>query len=253
MKIEDREARRSIQAVMVVVPAHDEELLLGRCLTSISRAVENLTAERPGLFATTVVVLDRCRDRSAEVADGFPVDVVRVDAGRVGVARAHGVRWAESTTRPAPANAVWIASTDADTVVPPTWLTQQVQTADLGADLVLGRVEPDPADLDHRIHAAWHRLHPTHAHVNPHVHPHVHGANLGIRLDAYHRTGGFAPVSQHEDAALVDSARRLGLTLTTGTTAVTSGRLNGRAGGGFSGYLRRLGREVIAVEAPSTT
>ena len=241
-------ARVVIEAVLVVVPAHDEEELLGRCLTSVAAAAAQLRTARPAVLVETMVVLDRCRDGSEAVAAQHPVEVLRIDAACVGVARARGVEQAARTCADLDPARVWVASTDADTTVSSTWLTQQVDAAEAGAHLVVGRVEPDTADLDGRVHAAWHRLHP--AAGDSH---HVHGANLGIRLDAYELAGGFPPLREHEDAVLVAAARRLGLRVASGTTAVTSGRLQGRAGGGFAGYLRRLRAHVVPLESPGAT
>ena len=48
-----------IDRVRVVVPARDEERLVGRCLESVQRAVADLAAAHPGLRCTvTVVELD---------------------------------------------------------------------------------------------------------------------------------------------------------------------------------------------------
>ena len=44
----------------------------------------------------------------------------------------------------------WVANTDADTVVPPHWLTAQVALAGDGHALVVGTVLPDPRDLTGR-------------------------------------------------------------------------------------------------------
>lgn len=164
----------------IVVPAHNEEQLLGRCLGSIVAATRELQVDRPSVQVRTVVVLDRCVDRTAMVASRFPVDCVEVDVGSVGVARSRGVNRAKQTWELMPAQNIWIASTDADSVVQTSWLSQQVQAAEGGARLVLGRVVPDPADLDEVVHAAWHHRHPLGGRIE-----HVHGANLGIRLDLY--------------------------------------------------------------------
>ena len=67
----------------------------------------------------------------------------------------------------------------------PDWLAEHVRLADAGADVVVGTVEPDPAELDQLASASG----------VPHDpradHPHVHGANLGFTLAAYVRAGGF--------------------------------------------------------------
>ena len=48
---------------------------------------------------------------------------------------------------PVPAAAVWVASTDADTVVPPGWLVQQVGAADAGAHFARVHINGEDGDL----------------------------------------------------------------------------------------------------------
>lgn len=235
----------TIGAVMVVVPAHNEEQLLGRCLDSVVAAGRVLSTARPEIKVRTVVVLDRCRDRTEQVASNYPIDVVQVEAANVGVARGRGVALAIDVTSHLRPERVWIASTDADSVVPDCWLSHQVMAAESGARLVLGRVEPDSADLDESVHRAWHQRHPLDVGTE-----HVYGANLGIRLDLYQAIGGFAWLAEHEDVTLVSAARRVGVVPRPGTTVLTSGRLQGRVPGGFSGYLDRL-RQQLADQRPA--
>ena len=226
-------------AVAVVVPARDEEELLPACLESVAQAQEVLLDALPDVLTRTFVVLDVCRDGTAEVVAGRP-DVVAVPslAGNVGAARALGVgaaaEWAAGLVR----GPLWIASTDADSVVPARWLLAQVELAASGRDLVVGTVAPRPVDLDPDVLAAWHARH-----SSADGHEHVHGANLGFSLDAYDRVGGFAPLAVHEDVELVAAMRRAGVDwVATGVISVTtSGRRTGRAPHGFAGYLEGLG------------
>lgn len=228
-----------IDQVVVVVPAHDEEELLGRCLVSVARSRDELREVRPDLVVHVVVVLDRCRDASRAVAADHDVAVVEVDAGSVGVARAAGVSHGRRLAGPVPPAATWVANTDADSVVPEDWLTSQVAAAEAGADLVVGRVRPDPGDLTPDLAAAWERRHRSRV-----VGQHVHGANLGVRLRAYQDCGGFAAVTHDEDVRLVDALLLRGVTAVPGVVVSTSGRHVGRAPGGFAGYLGDLRAEL---------
>lgn len=226
-------------AVAVVVPARDEEVLLPACLDSVSAAVHALHAEHPRVRARVFVVLDACRDRSAQVAAGRAgVVALTSDAGCVGVARARGVEAAAAWSASARHAPLWVASTDADSVVPRHWLSEHVRWAADGLGLVVGTVEPRPGDLSPAALSAWHQRHTT-----ADGHDHVHGANLGFTLDAYRSAGGFPPVPVHEDVALVAAARSAGVTtLATGAVpVVTSGRRAARAPGGFAHYLGSLG------------
>lgn len=234
-----------MQRVHVVVPAHDEELLLPACLAGIEAAMAELRAVAPRVQVGCTVVLDRCTDASGAVAAGFPVRVVHVDAACVGIARAAGVLAARSSGRPARASRTWIACTDADTQVPRHWLTAQLALARIGHTLLVGRALPDPADLSPDDLARWSSLHrgarPGH---------HVHGANLGFRLDAYDAVGGFEPVAEHEDVRLVAALISAGSAVASSPAVLTSGRLVGRTPGGFAGYLADMrGHPALPVSS----
>ncbi|WP_418276584.1 hypothetical protein ACNHYB_01350 [Isoptericola jiangsuensis] len=68
----------------------------------------------------------------------------------------------------------------------------------------------------------------------------MHGANLGIRASVYRAAGGFAPIPEHEDVAIVAAARTLGARIVPDAAAevLTSARLVGRTPGGYARHLR---------------
>ncbi|ACZ21933.1 glycosyl transferase [Sanguibacter keddieii DSM 10542] len=237
---------RPLAAVCVVVPVHDEQELLGRCIAALRHAVAH-EAQRPGGVRTEVVlVLDGCTDGSAAIARLSPFHVVEVSACRVGAARAVGVDVALAAAMAADDGSaveartpgldqVWVASTDADSAVPVHWVSSQVALADAGADVVVGTVRPDPADLSPRQRAAWEATH-----VPGLANGHVHGANLGMRADVYRAAGGYPPVDEHEDVDLVARARATGARVVASDDAwvLTSGRQQGRTPGGYARFLR---------------
>ena len=229
---------RSIEVVHVVVPARDEAARLPRLLASLEEAALHLLAAHPQLEVRVTVVLDSCMDSSRCVLRCHPrVDVVAVDSGVVGNVRARGVERARAMAVDHRPDHVWIACTDADSEVPPHWLTEQLGFADRGHDLVVGAVHPDPSDLTPDVVAAWrdrHRLHEGH--------PHVHGANLGFTLAAYDLVGGFAPLRTGEDVRLVADLQAAGVrsVSTARNLVVTSGRRVARAPQGFASYLEAL-------------
>ena len=227
-----REAAR-IDAVLVVVPARNEESRLPRCLAALAEAVaavrEEFGADAPAI--SVLVVLDRCTDGSADVVAEWPWALtMESDAGSVGTARRLGV---DRLLAGAVPEHTWVATTDADSAVPPRWLAVQLALAEAGTELMLGTVLPD-ADLPTAERARWHDEHSL---VDGH--PHVHGANLGVRADRYLAAGGFRDVDSDEDVLLVGELRRLGVheCRTALIPVLTSGRLDGRAPGGFGGYL----------------
>ena len=220
-----------IARVGVVIPARDEEVLIGRCLESVREA-----ASRVDVPVTVVVVADGCLDRTAEVARSFPGVVVReIESSNVGTARATGA--AEAIAR----GADWLANTDADSIVPPNWLSEQLALAATGVDVMVGTVRPDFAELSPEQVRAWEA---THTPGQPNGH--VHGANLGIRASAYLAAGGYRTLPEHED---VDLVARLGAFVASDRCEViTSARLFGRTPGGYARYLRE---EMLATD-PAT-
>ena len=231
-------------SVGVVVPARNEERLIGRCLSALDGAAARLRRERPHTGVGIVVVLDSCDDATAEVVAGFPgAMALTVDACRVGTARAVGVaRLGRHLRHPSRS---WIASTDADSAVPDTWLVDQLALADTGVELVTGFVATDLSDSP----AAVHDLAPTARHI-PDGHRFVYGSNLGFTLKTYLVLGGFAPVPAHEDVDFVERARRHGVRChASGSICVlTSGRVDGRTPEGYAAFLRTLAQPDLAME-----
>lgn len=221
----------SIRALVVVVPVHDEEELLDRCLASLATAVAAIRVP-----CEARIVLDACTDGSAAIAARHPFPVLHTDATAVGGARALGVASGLAALAHVPARRVWIANTDADSVVPANWLRLQLELARSGADVVVGTVRPDFDDLAPRHRRLW-----LETHIPGRPNGHTHGANLGIRADAYLAAGGFGGVAEHEDVGLVDACRAAGAVVVASDAAevVTSGRFIGRTPGGYAGYLRQ--------------
>jgi GT2 family glycosyltransferase len=244
-----------IRLVLVVVPVRDEEELVGQCLDALEVAVDRVTAQPShspsgeALRVRTIVVLDRCVDGSAEVVAGRPwAETVVSTAGRVGAARAFGVQVGLATHDVAP-HQIWIATTDADSRVPPDWLTHQLDLARHGAQMFRGLVEPDIGDCGPAAYAAWQSRY-----LRRDGHPHVHGASLGVRADAYQACGGFDPLAMvDEDVRLFRNAEQRSLAIIASATATvaTSGRLLGRvAGPGFAAYLSNSRARVAADGRP---
>jgi len=221
--------------VAIVVPARNEQDNLGACLAAL-RAAGAVAEASAGVRVHTVVVLDRCTDRTAEVAAAAGVPVVRSRHGRVGSARRLGVA---ALLDGRDAGPWWIASTDADSLVPRHWLTSQLELAAVGVDLVLGTVLP--VGLSPALERAWRTRHDL-----SDGHGHVFGANLGIRADRYLEVGGFLDLATGEDVALAEAVRSAGgrVRASGGHPVLTSGRLRGRAPYGFSSYVHALNSEA---------
>lgn len=222
-----------INWIGVVVPAHNEQELLPGCLAGLAAAA----AETP-VPVDVLVVLDSCTDASTTAAGSVPT--LTINERNVGAARRSGFKHLlRSRPRSVLDRQTWLATTDADTVVPSNWLTGMLKHAALGWDAIAGTVrvgdwDGHPAET----RAAWRA-----GYDSRDGHRHVHGANLGFRGDAYRLAGGVPPVALSEDehliAALEAAGRRV---LRTGELPViTSGRRHSRVEGGFASFLRQAG------------
>ncbi|MEU0126623.1 glycosyltransferase [Streptomyces sp. NPDC006289] len=229
-------------AMAVVIPAHNEQVLLPSALAAVARA-----ARHPSLASTrvlTVVAADACTDATHALARRAGALVAPLDSRSPGQARAAGAALALRTLGLDPGD-VWIASTDADSEVPPRWLAHQRACAEQGWEAVVGTVRPHgwPPALgdvirDHvrEYEAAGRRP------DRPDLHPHVHGANLGVRADAYLGCGGYPALESGEDHALVSALLAGGhrVLRTRRFPVLTSARLTARAHDGYADHLGRL-------------
>jgi glycosyltransferase involved in cell wall biosynthesis len=224
-----------IKAAGVVIPAHNEENLLPSCLAAVRQSARMIT----GLPVHIVVVADACADRTADRARENGAAVVEIGARSVGAARAAGVREVLSRTRPLDPAEVWLATTDADTLVPADWLVRHLHHAAAGWDAVVGTVTVTGwAEHPPEIPPLFYEHYAT----SRGTHSHVHGANLGFRAEAYLAAGGFSSSPTAEDHALVDSLCVAGRRVlrTTEVNVVTSARRHARAPHGFSHLLSTL-------------
>lgn len=227
-----------ISAIGVVIPAHDEHRYLAACLASLSAAACHPALH--GVRVYTVVSADACTDDTVVIAQRAGVDVVVLDARNVGAARARGSAHAIDTLA-AEAwlhDQMWLAHTDADTLVPPDWLAKHLAYAAEEWACVLGAVHVDDWSPRPRGSARAYRHLATEVPENRRV----HGANLGVRADAYLEAGGFPALTVSEDHALATALRDLGVPVVHApdVTVSTSARLSTRVKGGFSDYLSAL-------------
>lgn len=229
---EQRRRVRGHPVIAVIVPAHDEADVIGRCLDAVSDA-----SRHPGLAGeevVTVVALDACSDATAAVCARHDAAIVVLNARCVGSARACAAHHALAM------GARWIASTDADTTVPPEWLWRQLTC---GAEAFCGVVEVgDWLDYPGALREAFER-----SEGIEDGHRHIHGANLGLSALAYQAAGGFPPLCTGEDVALMRAVQDAGLPIAWHARPVvtTSARRVARAPSGFSTFLQALEREVL--------
>jgi cellulose synthase/poly-beta-1,6-N-acetylglucosamine synthase-like glycosyltransferase len=226
-----------VRAVGVGVPARDEEATVGPCLAAIAEAARHVAVP-----VVVAVVADGCTDATAARAAealGAAGRVVVTDRVGVGRARALALDTALAATGHAPDD-VWLATTDADTVVSPTWLATQLRWARRGYDGVAGLVGVDWSGSDPTLPGRYvASLSPDGTEVG---HGHVHGANLGLRAAWWRAVGGCGPAACGEDHELWTRLARAGAR-TIGVDdlrVTTSARLVSRVDGGFASYLAAL-------------
>ncbi|MBI3955353.1 glycosyltransferase family 2 protein, partial [Candidatus Gottesmanbacteria bacterium] len=92
--------------ISVVIPVYNEEKYIARCLQSVcNQNFKNYEV---------IVVDNNCTDKTAKIAAGFKVKIIREKIQGMTPARERGFREAKSEI---------IARTDADTIIPNNWLS----------------------------------------------------------------------------------------------------------------------------------
>ncbi|MBB4932768.1 glycosyltransferase involved in cell wall biosynthesis [Lipingzhangella halophila] len=230
-----------IRAAAVAVPAHDEASVIVPCLRAVTASLAScrLAPERQHL----VVVADACNDATAAIARGMGAHVVEIAHRSVGVARSEGMRYALGITGVRSAEEIWLATTDADSLVPLQWLPEQLRYADAGWDAVAGTVvvqdwSQRPPGLAEAFAQRYR--------AGRFEHPHIHGANLGIRASAYLASGGFRGLACSEDSTLVAALRARGHSIRrpSDLSVLTSARPDARVCGGFGDTLTCMVNEI---------
>jgi glycosyltransferase involved in cell wall biosynthesis len=220
----------------VLVPSHNEEALLPRCLESVQRARRLLPAD---VTSDVVVAIDDSHDESYRIAKRILGDtgcVVKIKARCVGRARECAASIALERY-PGSIAQCWLANTDADCIVPASWLRRHLDYAQSGWTAVAGVVDVDSfAEHADYVEQRFHETYITYADGS---HPHVHGANIGFRADAYLRAGGWADLRTAEDHHLWNRLRDRDSAMLSDRelTVITSGRRLGRAPEGFAAAL----------------
>ncbi len=235
---------------IVVIPARNEEELIGGTLRSVVNALDSASS-RLG-HSAVVVVADRCTDQTTLIANQVLRNrncsmVWECDAGTVGRAREIGVELGRAALTGRGSSRVWIASTDADTIVPRDWVSKQLHEADAGFEAIAGTVDigvgigvdnvSEPSsEVMKRFRATYTDLLPKRG-----AHGHVHAANMGFRLDAYDHAGGWGRLARSEDRDLWTRLEMRGRSVKAivDLTVTTSGRVSGRVPDGFADFLHR--------------
>lgn len=118
-----------VQRLAVLVPAHNEEILVGRCVDTLR------AQDYPPTLVRVVVVADNCTDATAEVAKTHGAEVLeRTDAVNRG--KGHALNWAmERLAADDPGIDAFVV-VDADSITEPGLLRALASAADAGARVV---------------------------------------------------------------------------------------------------------------------
>ena len=235
--------------VSVTVPARNEEDLIRACLQALV-AQENIAPEE----YEVILVLDDCTDatelRAREVADEHPAFRLRFLDGPgkgAGHARRVGMEAACERLLKLGKPSGLIASTDADTVVAPDWLSTQLAHAAHGARAIGGRIElAEEGSLRESV-SRWRNKRGTSRHkdllaensassTNIMEHWQFSGASLALTAEAYEEIGGLEPLAALEDEYLERILQQRGVPIERplAVKVKTSARQNGRAERGLA-------------------
>lgn len=202
--------------ISVVIPALNEELLLGHCL-------ESLVAQECAFSYEVIVVDNGSSDHTAEVAHRYGARVIYEERRGIGWARASGFTHARGAI---------IVSTDADTIVPRNWLARFAQVFQERPEVVGvgGRFVYVDGPLGVRLLGRIaNYVTPVVARVAPRLWS-FSGFNFAVRREAYLASGGFrTDLKYGEDWDLGKRLRQLGCVVVDhGSWVKTSGRASER-------------------------
>jgi glycosyltransferase involved in cell wall biosynthesis len=243
---------------VVAIPVRDEAERIGRCLAALAR--QSVAADH------IVLLLNNCRDRTAEVIRQLPGAQHQLHTiecslegslASAGVARAMAMKHATSLVDSLGIDEAVILTTDADAEVPPNWMEANLRAIEHGADVVCGMAVIDPLEAllipphlhedDAREVAYGRLLDEIASMILPDVadpwprHTEDSGASIAIRASMLRRVGGVPCLHSGEDRALIGRLRLIDARVRHDPkiSVVVSGRIEGRAPGGMADTIRR--------------
>ncbi|MGD9804684.1 MAG: glycosyltransferase family 2 protein [Hyphomicrobiaceae bacterium] len=246
--------------IIVVIPAKDEAERIGEALLALDAA-----AACTPIPVFALVLANNCADDTADVAREAArqlrhcmLETVTVELpdqlAHAGGARRRAV--AQGIRRYAATSDDIIVSTDADARLRRDALWRIWNAISQGDDLVLAKIEcvTDPLDPVPEDALDWGRPGIIWRHcvrrfvetvlsgrvASSQLHDDYGGAGIAVRVDAYHRLGGFSPIACNEDLEFVRAAdrRHMRVNRHSGVVVDVLARAQGRARGGMADALR---------------
>lgn len=211
--------------ISVIVPALNEEEVIGRCL----RSVKN---QRYSKKHEVIVVDNDSTDRTVEIAQKYADKVIFEEEKGKYAACNRGAR---------EANGEILAFLDADTVVLENWLSEMSKAFEgpsvIGATCPVKPLNYDPVSF--LYFNLYNKLVKASVQLRQ---PKIWGAALALRKDVFHKVGGFSNTVNFEDLDLVGRLKYLGeFVMMEDTLALSSPRTVKTKGliGSFRHYFIR--------------
>lgn len=256
--------RRGSLSCVVAIPALDEATRIARCLAGLSEQMEEAYGVLVFVNGTSDETFHAAVDYGRK--HSLPLQVIDADLPEnrrdAGAARCAAMHLARKSLGPREGT---LLTTDADSVVPRTWIARYRALLASGYDVVAGITDicaGDDSDMPRSLKARGRleeryercldalecRLDPV-AHDPWPRHYQASGANLAARASALDLLAELAWPPQGEDVHFVTQAEDHGLRVRHDTSCrvQTSGRIFGRARGGMADTMRH---RILEPDSP---
>jgi len=182
--------------ISVVVPAYNEERNIGNCLESLSR--QSVPRDSYEIIVVDGGSKDRTREIAAQYADLVFIQISK----KVGGARNDGAEKARGEI---------LATTDADCIIPPDWLSVIAAAFDRDQEIVqlFGPVTPMEGGIKNHLFLA---LANTFSRVGYYTRLFYYtlGCNTAFRRDAFLRAGMYRTIDAGDDLEIARRMKDLG-------------------------------------------